>query len=287
MLTALLRRLSRVRRPQPFRRPAAARRAFVPRLDVLEDRQLLSAGTVTWFPGEVSPGDTVDPASPYPSDVVRFTLHDVTHSNPCFAAGAHGGTPYLGFHDDDRAIDVYFLPPAPFICTLIYAPVTGFQGELTDLTPGEWTLRGPLSSITFTVQTPVTEPISLPFETVDQGQLSYFGDPEDLVILDPATWEAFWAAHTSAFFPPPPLPEIDFESEMLIVTRMGTRSTGGYFTAIQEVIYNPADGSLTVRVHDHSPGPDDPVTLAFTSPYHIVRVQRVDFASVVFEHQDV
>lgn len=257
-------------------------------LESLEDRQLLdAAGSVTWFMGEVPPGDVLSHAAPTTEDTIRFTLNDALHGNPCLAEAAHGGVPVLVFDAAARTIDVAFQGPASEFCLLIYNPVSGFQGELSGLDAGAWTLRGPESSLTFTVY---DRYVFLPVETIVQGQVSYvqYGEPGftglDVVIQNQESWQEFWTRHTSGLFPQPALPDIDFESQMVIVAIMGYQSSGGPSTSITGVFLDSTDGTLHVGVADNrEPG----FLTVITNPYHIVVVPVVSFVSVSFDHYDV
>ena len=95
-----------------------------------------------------------------------------------------------------------------------------------------------------------------------------------LVIRDAAAWEAFWSEVTAYNHPPPPLPEIDFESETVLAAAMGGRSTGGYSIHIDDV--RDSDGHLYVVVREMSPGRSCMLTQAPTAPVIAIRVPRRD-----------
>jgi hypothetical protein len=254
-------------------------------LEPLEARELLDAtGSVGWLFGDIAPGDAISHAAPTTEDTIYFTLNDELHSNPCFATAYHGGVPALAFDEAARTIDVVFQGPAPEVCPLIYSPVHGLQGSLQGLGAGEWTLRGPLSSLVFTVQ---ERYVLVPSETIAQGAVSYieYGEPGftgfDAVIRDQDTWQRFWSEHTAGLFPTPPLPEIDFDSQMVIVTIMGYQSTGGPSTSIPWVVLDSSDGTLYVGVQENrEPG----FLTVITNPYHIVVTPVVPYSSVTFVH---
>ena len=139
---------------------------------------------------------------------------------------------------------------------------------------------------------------SIPFETIDQGQTSYFdyGDPSflgaDMVITDQQTWAWFWAQHTSSLSPPPPIPDINFKNEMILVTMLGYQTSGSgpsiEISSIEEIappVFSPNTGQgfskgIQVFINDNrEPG----TTQVITNPYHVVKTER--FISVVFQHQ--
>ena len=105
-----------------------------------------------------------------------------------------------------------------------------------------------------------------------------------VVIRDREAWLEFWKQLSSRQQPPPPLPDIDFLREMLIVVSMGQRNTGGFDITVDGVYER--DKKLEVVVKNISPGPNCGTTQAFTQPVDIVRVQKSDY-SVVFRETDV
>jgi len=83
--------------------------------------------------------------------VIDFQLNDISlYAANCEASMAQGGWPELSLDPEHRLIDVVF-PPHEFGCGSDYDPVQGLKGQLWSLEAGDWTLRGPHSSIAFTV----------------------------------------------------------------------------------------------------------------------------------------
>lgn len=72
-----------------------------------------------------------------------------------------------------------------------------------------------------------------------------------LVIRDGAAWADVWKQITSPFQPVPPVPEVDFAKNVLILAAMGTRSSGGYSIAVDEV--HIVAGGARVSVTEVSP----------------------------------
>jgi len=78
-----------------------------------------------------------------------------------------------------------------------------------------------------------TLPQTIPFETLEIGEISYFryDDPlfqgAELVIRDKGLWEWFWNLHTQGLLPPPPIPPVDFAKEMVIAVILGFQTSGG------------------------------------------------------------
>ena len=144
---------------------------------------------------------------------------------------------------------------------------------------------------------------SIPFETIDQGETSYFnyGDPNflgtDMVITDQQTWTWFWGQHTFSLSPTPPIPNINFNKEMTLVTMLGYQTSGGgpsiEISDIEEIVQSSADYGSTKTSQKFSKGIQvfikenrEPGTKeVVTNPYHVVKTQK--FISVLFQHQPI
>ena len=128
---------------------------------------------------------------------------------------------------------------------------------------------------------------SLPLSVTRLGRadssLTYssgFTTSQRLVVRDATTWGNTWAAIWGRVSTPPPLPEIDFTREMVIVAALGQRNTGGYSIFVAEAAEE--NGTVRVRIRSVSPGPRCGVTLALTEPVDAARVARRD-GVVTFE----
>jgi hypothetical protein len=104
---------------------------------------------------------------------------------------------------------------------------------------------------------------------------SGFTEPARIVVRTREQWLAAWTIIVPAtpLSLPPPLPEIDFEREMLIVAAMGTRSTGGFDIIVESATESPR-GLVTVQIRSLSPCGGSGVTQAVTKPVDIARLPR-------------
>jgi hypothetical protein len=89
------------------------------------------------------------------------------------------------------------------------------------------------------------------------------------VVRDAEGWKLLWRAMRGRSMPLPDVPEIDFQRHMVIGVFMGTKPSGGYAVRITRIVQND---KIVVSVKQTAPGPDDMVTMALTSPYHVVVV---------------
>lgn len=114
----------------------------------------------------------------------------------------------------------------------------------------------------------------VPFETMVQGTYANRRDSGQEVIRSQTEYERIWR-QTQHSENPDDLPqEIDFQSEMVIALFMGRQNTGGYSIEVEEI--RAGDRRATVYYREYSPGPGEMRTQALTSPFHLVRVQRLE-----------
>ena len=106
--------------------------------------------------------------------------------------------------------------------------------------------------------------------SVSQGSRSAIDQPKETTARTPAEWQALWKEHG----PGDAAPAVDFTKEMIAAVFLGTRPTGGYAVEIRSM---RRDGqTLVIEYTERRPGPDAIVTQALTSPFHIVRMPRVE-----------
>ena len=107
-------------------------------------------------------------------------------------------------------------------------------------------------------------------------------DKSRIVVRDRETWDSIWKRLLNPTPSYPPLPEIDFSREMLVIAAMGERPSGGY-----RILVNSAHnlGNRTeVEVQSMSPCGLAPAIM--TSPIDIVRIPRSDL-TVTFREVEV
>jgi hypothetical protein len=69
----------------------------------------------------------------------------------------------------------------------------------------------------------------------------------------------------------PPLPEIDFSKEAIVVAALGQRGSGGYSVIFESASANGA-GGINVVVRSISPGSNCGTTAALTQPADVARI---------------
>jgi hypothetical protein len=115
----------------------------------------VGAASVAWIDGmgAVAPaGWSISPANPSTTNVVTFKgPTDKSYGNSCAAEMTFGGKPYLVINTSTKTIELKFQGPPPVMCTLIYKPAVGFQGDFGPLGAGNWVFKCTHSLIPFQI----------------------------------------------------------------------------------------------------------------------------------------
>jgi hypothetical protein len=94
------------------------------------------------------------------------------------------------------------------------------------------------------------------------------------VVRDSLNWRTLWERINRPFFPPPPLPAIDFGREMVVVAALGTRSSAGYDVVIEGA--EQSSNGIEVALRRASPAPGCPVPAVMTQPLDLARIPASD-----------
>ncbi len=111
------------------------------------------ADSVTWTQGTTPIGRwSIDRANPSTSDIIKFSGPTKVYSNSCVGEATLGGTPQLTIDTTAKVILLWFKGPASEICTLIYRPVCGLEGDFGPLPAGDWTFTTLSKEILFEIR---------------------------------------------------------------------------------------------------------------------------------------
>ena len=99
--------------------------------------------------------------------------------------------------------------------------------------------------------------------------------PKKVVAKDQKEWEEIWSSMQGKVQPKPETPKIDFDKNVVIAVFMGRKMTGGYSVKVLKI---EEKNKLVVTVKVSGPPPGAMVTMALTSPYHVVVVPKTDKA---------
>ena len=109
--------------------------------------------TISWTKGKTPPAEwTIEPANPSASDVIQFSGPTPVYGNQCVGESNLGGKVQISVDPIARVILVWFQGPAPQVCTLIYMPVCGLEGQFGPLAPGDWTFTTLSKDISFEIR---------------------------------------------------------------------------------------------------------------------------------------
>jgi hypothetical protein len=114
---------------------------------------------------------------------------------------------------------------------------------------------------------------------------SGFDQPARLVISDPTTWATAWQQTFKGSLPVPPVPDVDFSREVIVLAALGSHSTGGYGILVEGA--SATDTGTSIEIRSISPGSNCVTTQAFTQPVDIARVPRRDGPVAFIEHKEV
>lgn len=146
-----------------------------------------------------------------------------------------------------------YLSPFAFICVLV--ALTACSGNQHHL---RTSACGP------------TNPQPVSFDTISNSTGSSAEQSERfLVIRNEADFQTAW----DELFEPnasPPLPTVDFQSDMVLIYAMGSQPNGCYSAEIESV--REQGPELLVRVRELEPAPDCICTFSFVMPFSVVRV---------------
>ena len=122
---------------------------------------------------------------------------------------------------------------------------------------------------------------SVPFGTLDRGEET-FATPDAPFVIDSDTdWGAFWLEHSPGTEPP----DVDFDSEMVIVAAVGRRDEAGVSVEIRQIL-QVIDGTLT-HLFERVPGDFCSPVARTHYPFHIVVSPRtptpINFADIDVE----
>ena len=104
--------------------------------------------------------------------------------------------------------------------------------------------------------------------TLEKGTQSYIDNARQVTARTAAEWQAIWHQHS----PNRPLPEVDFDQEMVLGVFLGSRNSAGYSADIVSV--EPQPDALVVRYREVKPARAAVTAQIVTSPYHLVAVPK-------------
>jgi hypothetical protein len=119
-------------------------------------------------------------------------------------------------------------------------------------------------------------PVSITRVPQDGGAFSGYEQPITLVVRDREAWQSTWSQVYRGRNPVPPLPPVDFSTEVIVVAALGAQPTSGY--AVEFNSAHETNGTVTVEATSVSPGTRCITVQVITYPFDIARLTRRDGA---------
>ena len=111
--------------------------------------------------------------------------------------------------------------------------------------------------------------VQLPFRTVDNLSWPARNLSKGLhIVRDADDWIRLWAGSSSGQPSEPPLPAVDWQTEMFVAIALGLRSNGGYSVLINGI--EVVGGLIRVLVWEIRPGSNCGTTRDITHPFSAV-----------------
>ncbi|HEU4615317.1 MAG TPA: protease complex subunit PrcB family protein [Kofleriaceae bacterium] len=115
----------------------------------------------------------------------------------------------------------------------------------------------------------------LPITRLRPGPTAYttysgLDDAVRTVVRDSAQWNALWQTIARPFYPAPPMPQVDFDRDMVVVAALGARPSSGYDIVIEGAQQDTS--SIEIALRTSSPAPGCPVTAAITQPVDLATI---------------
>jgi hypothetical protein len=125
--------------------------------------------------------------------------------------------------------------------------------------------------------TGVATPTPIAIERLANGSAGFspysgLRDSLNTVVRDSLAWRDMWRQINQPFVPQPALPAVDFSKEMVIVTALGARQSGGYDVVIEGATLDSS--AIDIAVRHTRPAPGCPVEAVVTQPVDVAKMPR-------------
>ncbi|MCI0448075.1 protease complex subunit PrcB family protein [bacterium] len=113
---------------------------------------------------------------------------------------------------------------------------------------------------------------TISYEVLLEGTYSGIREPLQKVITANEEWEQLWKKHVSVIVPQPPVPEVDFENNVVAALFAGEKMKSGYQIRLKEVV--PQGKDVIVRYKMVEP-PENSFTLTvLTQPFIFIKIPK-------------
>jgi hypothetical protein len=113
-------------------------------------------------------------------------------------------------------------------------------------------------------------------KNVDKGPMSAIDTARQVTVRTPAEFTTLWKSHAADR----KMPDVDFNSNMVVGIFLGSRPTAGF--GVEIVSAQPDGGALVVKYKETRPSRDAISAQVITTPFHLVAVPKFE-GTVRFE----
>ena len=132
---------------------------------------------------------------------------------------------------------------------------------------------------------PAPPAVSTEVSVVATSQQSSWEEVLEVLLTTPDAWAAAWGHLHDGIAPPPPMPEVDFTTQRVMIITAGSRPSGGF--ALSHERTEVAGDTLVLDVTLSVPGPSCATTQALTSPALALALPLLPAAVVVRRSEQV
>lgn len=191
----------------------------------------------------------------------------------CIAAGSADVELLVRQSSRDSDLVLHLIVGAPPSLAI----VPGYTIELTSLTPYPAHAADPIPIPDYRVGLTIAAlpPLAgapLPLTRIANSDFGGFDTTATIVIRDAAAWSAFWRRMWGAMNEPPPLPAVDFATDMVVAFASGVQPTLGHEVVLAGARENGA--GVWIQVLERSPGSSCFEGQMITHPIDVARIPR-------------
>lgn len=120
--------------------------------------------------------------------------------------------------------------------------------------------------------------VNVPFQVLITASQSNIDQPKRKIISTQEELQTLFVEINKTRKPGIPIPEIDFDKEIVAFVNMGQTSTGGYSITVENI--EKTNDEVIIHTGGNSPKPKDNVTMVITTPFTMVKLMKQDLPIV-------
>jgi hypothetical protein len=113
---------------------------------------------------------------------------------------------------------------------------------------------------------------TISYEVLLEGTFSGIKEPLQKVVTTNEEWEELWKKHVSVIVPQPPVPEVDFENNVVAALFAGEKMKSGYQIRLKEVV--PQGKDVIIRYKMVEPPQNSFTLTVLTQPFIFIKIPK-------------